>query len=230
MRILFVLLLIFGVVVSSRADEVQQLQADNRLLQAELELARTGQLYMVFDLSEHQVQFKLSGVAATRLTLTDVRFWGPAPAEKVRLLLHKEEVKSAEREKIKVTSAEAEPPPVVTATPAEVKPAGEEPPKTFALQALELDDMPAQYHLILDDGIRISVRSSHDVGIIDFFRDKAERLWWYLSRPLVSLWQYFKGKTYTEVVLTLPRREAQLLYWSFSEGAPCLLRRPAAAE
>ena len=229
MRLLLVLFLILGIVGSSRADEVEQLQAANRLLRAELELAKKGQLYMVFDLGERQVQFKLSGVVAARLNLSDVRFWGPEPSEKVRMLQKKEEVKSAEREKIQVTSATEAPPVVATPSP-ETKPAAEEAPKAFALQALEIDDMPAKYHMILDDGIRISVRSARQEGILPYLREKAESLWWYLSRPLISLWQYVKGKTYTEVVLTLPQREAQLLYWSFSEGAPCLLRRSAAAN
>lgn len=228
MRILLLFFLIIGVVSSSRANEVQQLQATNRLLRAELELAQKGKLYMVFDLHEQQIQFKLSGVTAARLTITDTRYWGPEPSEKVRLLQMKEEVKSAEREKIQVAPV-AEVPPVVATTTAEPK-APEAAPKPFALQALEIDDMPAQYHMVLDDGIRISVRSAREEGMIAFFRDQAERLWWYLSRPLVSLWQYFQGKTYTEVVLTLPSRDAQLLYWSFNEGAPCLLRRTAPAE
>lgn len=229
MRILLLFLLIFAGVASSNADDVEQLQATNRLLRAEFELAKKGQLYMVFDLREQQVLFKLSGVTANRLTVGDVRFWGPTPTEKVRLLQLKEADNAPQREKIQIPGPE-ETAVVAAPKPPEAKPAAEEAPKPFALQALEIDDMPELYHLILDDGIRINVRGVREEGLIAFFADKAEQLWWYLSRPLLSLWHYLHGKTYTEVVLTLPPREAQLLYWSFVEGAPCLLRRPAAAE
>lgn len=216
---LFALLL----ALPAAADELADLQLANQRLRSEFELARKKQIYFIFDFEQNQVLFRASGLTVARLPINEVRFWGQPPAEKTRTLALKEAKKAPEREKIKVEKEVAEakaptPPP----PPAPESGTAEEKPKKFELQALELDDMPTEYRLVFDDGMQVVVRSARE-GL----QGTLERLWWNVSRPLISDWLFTKGKTYTEVRLIMAEREARLLYWTFNLDAPCLLRRPA---
>lgn len=226
MRNLILALLALLLALPAAADELADLQLANQRLRTEFELARKKQIYFIFDFEQNQVLFRASGLTVARLPISEVRFWGPPPAEKTRTLALKEAKQAPEREKIKVekevveTKAPTPPPPPATATSA-----AEEKPKQFELQALELDDMPTEYRLVFDDGMQVVVRSAQE-GL----QGTLERLWWNVSRALISDWLFTKGKTYTEVRLIMAEREARLLYWTFNQDAPCLLRRPASQD
>ena len=58
------------------------------------------------------------------------------------------------------------------------------------------------------------------------FRYNVDKYSWFITRPLISIWQHRHGNTYNEMLLTLPEREARMLYWSFQEGARCLVHWP----
>jgi len=202
---------------SSQADDVKSLEAVNKRLRAEYELAASQQIYFMFDLQMSLVQFKSSGISVAELPLHSVRAWGPIATDKVRTVASKHSFFTPEREVLKPPSPEE-------SGKAEVKTEAntKSDPKKFELAALELSDMPTSFQLRFDDGLRITVRPDAE----GFF----SRLWgalgkgfWYLSRPLLTLWHYFHEQSHIEILLTMPPKDAQLLYWSLTEGSSCLI-------
>ncbi|HXV20709.1 MAG TPA: hypothetical protein VD811_06945 [Desulfuromonadales bacterium] len=201
----------------SAADDLETLEATNRLLRAEYELATKTQLYFVFDLSAKKIQFKASGMAIAELPLQRVSFWGTVGGDKVRTVASKHSYKTPERDVLKIPSAEESAKPE-----AEPKAEVKTDPKKFELAALELSDMPTSFQVRFDDGLLVAVKPAPE----EFFR----RIWWtlnkgfwYLSRPLVTVWNFLHKRPYSEILLTMPPKDAQLLYWSLTDGSSCLL-------
>lgn len=226
MRALCLLLLLCGMVQVSAAEDVERLQSLNRQLKAEMELAKKSQLYVVFDPSQRQILLKTSGMTLSTLSVKRLIQWGGVPDAKLRKLASKEAEQAPQREKINPTPVEeseaakpATPPATAGSNVA---------PKKFELQALEIDDMPTNYRLHFDDGLLITVRAETEEtgGLRSFF----VRCWWYLSRPLISLWSYFAGTDYNETILTMSLRDARQLYWSFTPEMSCLFLRNAADD
>lgn len=201
----------------SGADDLEALEAANRRLRAEYELATKSQLYFVFDLPAKRVQFKASGMAIAELPVQRVDFWGQVRSDRIRTVAAKHSYDTPEREVLKI------PPPEQSAKPvAEPKPEAKADPKKFELAALELSDMPTSFQVRFDDGFLVSVKPAPE----GFFR----RIWWllakgfwHLSRPLISVWNFLHKQTYAEILLTMPPKDAQLLYWSLTDGSSCLL-------
>jgi hypothetical protein len=219
-----VAILLLGLVCAApAADEVPlaALESANWLLKAELELAKSAQVYFDFDLAEKKVRFKSSGIAVAELPVSQLRIWGPSTGDKLRTLTGKESLVRPERESILIPGQEGE-------KPGEAKKEeGSKEEKKFDLQALELSDMPRTFRLRLDDATVITVRPAPQ-GTLEWLLAKGLALYWHLSRPLISDWHFLHRKPYTEILLIMPAKDAQLLYWSFAEGTRCLIRWPEA--
>lgn len=221
MRRIFFALCFCLVTLPAQSDDLGQLQSVNRLLRTELEQARKGQVYFSFDLPQQQILIKASGQTLARLPLQEVRSWGVAPVETTRTITQKTARQEPKRDQIVVQKPE-EPTPAPATPVASAE--GEEaakPKGSFELQALELSDMPRDYQIVFDDGLLLSVH-----GVEGEKPSLSERAWWYLSRPLISDWHFFQGKSYTEMRLIMPLREARMLYWSSTEGSLCLFPQP----
>lgn len=217
------LILLFGAPVAAR-DESAELAQTNRLLQAEFELAKSQKLYFFIDLQASRILFKASGITLAELPILSLRSWG-RPADGIAYTLASRSArKEPEREQIAIPDGTEEEKP---ATPPPAPKPGEK-PKPPELQALEIADMPTEYTLTLDDGTLLTVRSSlaETAGFKEKLRNIATKSSWFITRPLISVWQHWHGNTYNEMLLTLPEREARMLYWSFQEGARCLVRWP----
>ncbi|MCM2264817.1 MAG: hypothetical protein NDI73_06435 [Desulfuromonadales bacterium] len=206
------------------ADELAELAQTNRLLQAEFELAKSQKLYFVFDLQASEILFKVSGVTVAKLPILSLRSWG-RPADGIAYTLaNRTARKEPEREKIAIPDGQEEEKP--KAQPAPPKPG--EAPKAPEVQALEITDMPTEYTLQLDDGTLLTVRStlSDKADFKEKLRYYYEKYSWFITRPLISISHHRHGNTYNEMLLTLPEREARMLYWSFQEGGRCLVHWP----
>lgn len=216
--LLLLLSILFPSAPAAGEGSQSQLEAVNRLLRAELELARTNQLYFIFDLGERpRVQFRGNGVTVAELPVLAARVWGISPAVKVRTLAAKDTLFPPKRQKIVfVGEGQIE----------EEKPEAKKEAKAGAppeLQALELDDMPSSFMARLDDGTVLTVHPASGDNFTTHITELSRGIYWYLSRPLISDWHFIKGKPYTEVRLVLSARDVRLLYWSFTEGASCLI-------
>lgn len=219
---IFLTLLLWVPAVS--ADELAELAQTNRLLQAEFDLAKSQKLYFVFDLQASQILYKVSGVTVAKLPILELRSWG-RPADGIAYTLARRTArKEPEREKIAIPDGKEEAKP--TPPPAPPKPG--EPPKAPDLQALEIADMPTEYTLQLDDGTLLTIRATmpENAGFTEKLRYAYDKYSWFVTRPFISISHHRQGSSYNEMRLTLPDREARMLYWSFQEGGRCLVRWP----
>ena len=204
------------------ADETAELAQTNRLLQAEYELAKSQQLYFFIDLKANRIYFRTSGVTLAELPILSLRSWG-RPADGIAYTLAKKTAREEPvREQVLIPPAPGKEPDKPAEPVIEAKK-----PQAPALQALEIADMPTEYVLQLDDGTLLTVHAElNDANMLTKLRWQAVRSSWFLTRPLISVWHRWHGSTYNEMFLTLPEREARMFYWSFQEGARCLVRWP----
>ncbi len=188
--------------------EVSGLEAHNRTLKAELELARKPKIYFSFDLGRPNAQIKSSGVVLQELPISSFSSWGRPSAQASRVLVEKQSLFEPQRNTIDP----------------EAKKHKEEGTK-FELKTLELDDVPTNFKLILDDGTAITVKGRAKT-LFGRIGQSLANGFWHLSRPLIFNWKFLKGESYTELLLTLPRNDARRIYWSISQGVPCLIYWP----
>lgn len=222
MRILLTLLIVLLSWMPAGADDLAELAQRNRLLQAEYDLAKSQHLYFVIDLPAYRILFRASGITLAELPILSVRSWG-RPADGLTYTLAK---KSARKEPVRQQIMIPPAPGAEPEKPAEPEIKGKK-PEAPAVQALEIADMPTDYVLQLDDGTLLTVHARLTEGSFrERLRQQAVRLSWYITRPLISVWQHWHGNPYNEMLLTLPEREARMLYWSFQEGAHCLVHWP----
>ena len=209
LRRLLILLILFLPAGAGAASVGDASVATYRLLSAELHLARQKQIYFLFDLPAGRIEFRATGLTVAELPLAGWRRWGRDGEPQATVLLEKDSLSQPQRTKIKVA------------------PGSETPTVTAGghLEALELDDMPERYQLVLDDGTVIRVAPVAQ-GILGRIVDGWRWFGWYLSRPLISDWKFIRGKPYTELVVVLQPRDAKLLYWSFTAGERSLIRWP----
>jgi hypothetical protein len=207
---LFIILLVPQVLW---ADELADLQTTNFLLKSELQLAKSAKLYMYIDLPGKAVLFKAGGVVVDRLPFASDHVVGTLTPRVLRTLSAKKAEKQPKRQEVKIVT-EAE----MAAAPAPA-------PGVDTLVALEIDDMPEIYQLVLDDGLVLSVKAPPSGD----FKTKSARYWqdaieavteWYHSTLLK-----WHGETESpRIVLTLSGPDARQFYWSFDEGMACLIR------
>ena len=207
---LLISLLAVGASVSAESLSVDELQKVNAQLQSEFELARSEKPYLLIDLQEHQLQLKVCGLALQTWQIVRFRLWGHPAAVPAVKLESKSSPDEPDRETQVVNTAEL------------VEDAAAKP-----LKALELADMPTVYRMRLENGTVISVRPA-SIGRFGRLRDVYAIPAWYLSRPLISNWNFLHGSLYNELALSMSEQGARKLYWALSEGTPCLIRLPAA--
>ncbi len=209
--VLFILIQLLGVASMALAGDrdLEDLQQANALLQAEFDLARSGELYLLIDMQVNQLQLKASGQALQSWRVDRYRRWGHPSALPASLLEIKSVFYKPERNVQVVNMAE----PSVEAV-------------SQSFKALELTEMPSSYAMHLVNGTTISMRST-PVDWFEHIRDVLEATVWYLSRPLISNWSFLRSSSYNELALSMSVQDARMLYWAFIEGTPCLIRLPA---
>jgi hypothetical protein len=208
---LSILCFLLGVMSPAVAGDqsLVDLQQANALLQAEYDLARSGKSYLLIDLQEHQLQLKASGLTLEKWSIDTYRCWGHPSATTPSNLESKSALAAPERDVHVVGAAE---------------PGEETTEKPF--KALELADMPTSYRLQLFNGTTITVHPA-PASWFGHLRNALVVPVWYLSRPLISSWNFLRGSPYNELALAIPAQDTRMLYWAFSEGTPCLIRLPA---
>ncbi|MEK6528653.1 MAG: hypothetical protein AAB089_08275 [Nitrospirota bacterium] len=202
---LFVFSTVPGQAAPLKSGEIRE---NNRLLESELKLAKNPQLYFIFNLKEKKIYFKCRGVTLRELEIEKVNLWGPYPDLKYYALLKRSTLFKPERKEINPKDNEKD---------------KEE--ENFELEALELDDMPANFSMVLDKGINISVRQKPE-GFFSELRSIYSNTMWHITRPLITAWNAVQGKPFTSVYITLSKKDAQSLYWSFYEGLVSIIYYP----
>ncbi|RJQ55024.1 MAG: hypothetical protein C4526_04305 [Nitrospiraceae bacterium] len=203
-------ILIFPLTLCSDAASVsaKRAGAEDFLLQSELVLAKKPIIYFVFNLKDRVVLLKSRGIALRQMKIEDVSFWGDAVDSKPLLMIRKSALFEPERVKIDPDKNKEEENNTAT-TPA---------PGAFDIEALELQDMPTSYRMEFGNGVHISVRPEK-AGFVSGVYRAADYSGWYLSRPILTLWNSFRGRPFTSIYLTVNEEDARSIYWSLVEGS-----------
>lgn len=183
------------------ANELASLQEANRLLEEEIKLAARAQIYLLLDLSERILYIKGRGLELHRLA---VLHWqvsgGGSPSGLFRL-----------RARPQVDRPKAGP--------------GKDP--SLAPDPINLQDMPAEYLLLYEPGLLLTVAPP--------FREQP----WLWARSFLHEW-WARVASWTHVAapvnqvpagprlrLTLSKEEARSLAWTVTDGMPLLIGRTA---
>lgn len=184
------------------ADKTARLREENRLLSAELALAKKPAIYLIFNLREGNIYIKARGEELKKLAVLSARQWGAPPAVRPLALVRKSALALPDRKKI--------------------KPGEETQSDQFVLEALELSDMPSRYKLTLEGGVQIYVRPAPG-GLLSELCGASLLLAWRLSRPFAAMVNYLKKRPFSSIYLTLDEKDARALYWAFPEGGQCVV-------
>ncbi|MBU2511520.1 hypothetical protein KJ966_09275 [bacterium] len=186
-------------------DDIQVLLKENAYLTAELELSARTVTYIVIDLKNNVIRVKAKGIVLRELPIEKIDFWGdPLPLNPLAL---EKKISSANPERIVVRAGEI----------ASVE--------SFKIDALELDDMPMQYSLSLSTNIIINI-DPQIAGQLPSFSHFVSSTVSVLSRPLITLQNKLSGDSFTEIELILNDKDAQTLYWVFTEGMETIILTP----
>jgi hypothetical protein len=183
------------------------------LLEAELELSKNPDLYCVINLREKKIQMKVRGVILKEWETESMRFWGnPIPLTPLPLA-KKSTLYKPKRENI---------------TPNGKEEKKDSPSPEAKVQAFEVGSMPSTYTLIIGGGIKVSIRTKPEDRFFAKLANVGLNIKWYTAPPLRALWnRYKKEKPFTLIdVVFKDKKEAQALYWTFTEGAQCVIIPP----
>lgn len=209
-RFIFILIYICNALFAAAnvsANDILDLTIENELLESELALARKAKVYFIFNLKDKKVYMKTRGVTLRELSIVKVKAWNLRIPAKPQVLLKRSTLFKPRREDIKPQEKE---------TGSSDK---------FEIDALELDDMPSRFNLVLDNGVVITVRPTPR-GVLSHLENMGNSLFWHLSRPLLTVWGFLGKKPYSSLYLSMEKTDAQSLYWSFSEGSQCIIYNP----
>jgi|GEM_PF-1613093 len=196
---------------SGSLDKASMIRREKEL-NAEFNLAKKQQFYFVLDLTGKKLDLRVKGMKIKEWEIDKIRFWG-APAFEGESgaveLVSKSAMNVPERNIIKPGEA-AEP---------ETEP---ENPAEFELSALELDDMPVNFGLNFQTGLRIRIRTAGKVGLWGSFYDSIRRN---ITVPVRSFVLRLKGKALSEIEMTFADdKSAASIYWIFFEGIEGIIR------
>lgn len=187
---------------------------ENRLLEAELALAKKNGIYFVFDLEAGKLYLKARGATQKEMTIQGHRLWGAKPPIEPVALIKKSTLIKPKRSKIDPEKEKEK-----------EQDESETPRDTFEVEALELKDMPSTFRLGFDKGISISVGPAPE-GFFTSLCAAGRWVAWYLTRPIFTVWHAVFGKPYTSIDLKLPKDDARALYWAFPEGTEAVVYAP----
>ena len=202
-KLLFLCLFLAQGVEAAPLPELDRLVRENNLLKSENQVAKTPQVYVLFNLVEKKIFIKARGTVLKELSIDSLRIWGASIQVKPMTLLKKDALIEPERK--------------------EIKPAKEGEETTSELQALQVGDMPARYRLSLDDTIRLYVRPKAEGTLSTLLNVLSSLKSYLIIRPLGTLWYALRGESFTEIVIYLSENDARSLYWAFQEGYDCIV-------
>ncbi len=217
---------------SARQPKDSDLLKENRFLQEELTLAKNRKYYFVIDLKSKKIDIRARGMQLKSWTASQIRYSGKPLPLKVLGLSQKSALNPPKRQMIKPgegdTAAVVDQEPVSadknnqdkkknaqngTTMPSQEPGTGGE---TFQLEALEITDMPGNYELIFDNGLKISVRSPAGKG--QKLRRLQENLSWYIFLPVNNFLKKDKVHNQKMILYFDQPRDAQGIYWAFIDG------------
>ena len=205
-RVFILLSIILLSIEASSMSEADRLMEENSLLKAELQLAKSSKLYVIFDLPAKKITIKVKGILLKELPVESYTLWGTPVRANPLPLLTKTALVKPERKEIIPKTEDTE----------DAEDASEP-------EVLQLEDMPLRYELKFADGIEISVKPKSTGIISTLFNLVASLKSYLMTRPLGALWNGLRRQNFTEIALVLNEDDARSLYWSFEEGFQCII-------
>jgi len=202
-KLLFLCLFLAQGVEAAPLPELDRLVRENNLLKSEQQLAKTPQVYVLFNLVEKKIFIKARGTVLKELSIDSLRIWGASIQVKPMTLLKKDALIEPGRK--------------------EIKPAKEGEETTSELQALQVGDMPARYRLSLDGNIWLYVRPRAEGTLSTLLNILSSLKSYLIIKPLGTLWYVLRGGSFTEIVVYVSENDARSLYWTFQEGYGCII-------
>lgn len=218
-HIFFILFISAG----ASSETLKSPEEERLFLQSELSLAQKKDIYFVLHLKDNKIYFKARGIVLRDIEIKKRRFWGRHEKVKLSALTGKAAGSEPRREAVVIENteeAEKAPAPAPT-TPA----SSPTTPASVDIKALELEDMPSSFRLMLDDGLVISVKPDKQ-GMLSGLYSIAYSLNWYISQPIFTVWYAIKSRPYGALNLVLDEKDAKALYWSIYEGNGVLIYNP----
>jgi hypothetical protein len=212
LRAFILLPVLFLNIEASSISEADRLMEENSLLKAEVQLAKSSKIYVIFDLAAKNIAIKARGISLKEMPVESYNQWGTPVPPKSLPLLSKTALVKPERKEI-IPKAEGT----------------EDTEDVSEPVALQLEDMPLRYELKLDEGIQISVKPRSTGVISTLFNLIASLKSYLITRPMGTLWNALRGQSFTEIVLVMDENDARSLYWSFQEGFQCIIRSDSPA-
>ncbi len=203
-KIAWIVILLSWLTAAAAADEKTKAFEQNKLLEAELALAKTSTSYLIMDFSEKSISLKSRGIILKKWEIRKARFWGQYVPIKAFVLLKKSAWFPPKRKNI-VPGKEAQ--------------------GDVDLEVLELKEMPSRYRLTFPDGIYISIRPRAR-KFFPFLGNIGTSIGRLTLLPLKALWFSMRKERFAEIELVMANyKEAKGLYWSFLEGQSCIIYR-----
>lgn len=187
------------------ADEKGMQIRENRLLEEELKLSRKPDIYFVFNLKEKTIYIKARGISLKDMRITSLNCWGTPVPVKAYQVKKKRAFNEPERELIKPGESKIN--------------------EKYQVDAYELSDMPSSYTIHLESGIEIYIRP-----LTEGFASAVSNTFYasvrFITRPMLILWNIFKGNAYTAIDIVLDDIDARAIYWSLSEKTATIIDTP----
>jgi hypothetical protein len=203
-KLLFLCLFLAVGVEATPTPELDRLVRENNLLKSEHQLAKTPQVYVLFDLVEKKILVKARGTVLKELSIDSFGIWGKLIQVKPLSLLKKDALIKPERK--------------------EIKPNKDDEETTSELEVLQVGEMPARYRLSLDEHIWLYVRPKAEGTLSTLLNVLSSLKSYLIIKPMGTLWHALRGESFTEIVLYLSENDARSLYWAFEEGYGCVIR------
>lgn len=174
-----------------------------RILESELLLAKANDPYLLIDTGAGLLSFRAKGVKLREWKVPKSGKWGFPFVYEPLQLVKKSTLIPPEREEIRPGQPEAE--------------------DNFDIQALELQDMPTSFSLVLGEDITVFVKpSQRGFGKpVSIFRKVLRRLFFY---PLATIKSSIQGRDYHVLEIEMESAaEAQSLYWALTDKTSFLI-------
>lgn len=224
----FYILFLISLISQPLSNEKAVIIERNKFLTAMLSLAEKPKHYFLLDIREKKFFLMNKGIVLREWTVDHVRFTGdPVPVQPFSLV--SKNIQFADlRHKVNVNDESVNN--TGTNNPSDNKANDNKKEDKFELDALEIDDMPTNYRLSLNGGISINVRSQSE-GFGSIIKDTAHSIMWYTYYPILAIKSHYKKDKFTVIDISFKdRKEAQALFWAFSEGTECILLFPESGD
>jgi len=223
--IIIVMFLVLQPLLIAKAGVVER----NIFLTEMLSLSERPKSYFLINMEENKILLMARGIVIREWVIDEIRFTGePLPVkpfvlEKKNINLDDLRIHTTGTYEVK-NDADADDIDIVNNgnnKTSEDRSGAVKKATKYELPAMEMDDMPTDYILFLNNGITVNVNSqSKGPGILYSFKS-------HIYYPILALWASLYKNSFTQIdIFFKDKTEAQALFWAFTDGTECIILPP----